>query len=380
MIYLDNAATTVIDEEVLEEMLPFFKQCYGNPGATYSFGGKAKHAVDTARERVAEFFNCDPENIIFTSGGSEGNNMVIQSVCHDSDIGFFPIISTTIEHDSVLRAIRAMEYLDLCSAVFIDPDRSGRVNPEELFWLPRGERLVSIMHTNNETGVTNDIPRIGEFCRERGFLLHTDCVQAAGSYDLDVDKLLCDFAVISGHKIHGPKGVGAVYVRDISKINPLIFGGNEQEFGRRGGTENVPGIVGLGKACEISKKKVHEIRDKISILHNEFLRNISIPEGTWRINGEPDDFSKTINLMIDGVDSQALLLALDMNDICASAGSACCSREITPSHVLKAMGLTDSEANSSIRVSFSKNNTEEEVAKAAKEISRITKELRELRI
>ncbi len=381
MIYLDNTATTPIHPEVLDAMLPYLKENYGNAGAIYGIGREAANAVAKAREQVADLINCTPEQIIFTSGGSEANSLVFE--------GLKPyllknrkthIITSTVEHDSVLKAVEHLckpadggrkkwikskfyaDYLSGCS--YFARSVQKHIN--------KHTGLVSIMYVNNETGYASDVVDIGEICRRHGVLFHTDCVQALGSRNVDVQEIGCDFLSISGHKINAPKGIGALYAKDSSLLTPIIHGGDAQEFGYRGGTENVANIVGFGKACEILSKSFIGIRHKIFDLSMIFWRALSTKlkeKSISKIYHVNTFGSKIINIRFDGIDAETLILMLDSRGVCVSAGSACRSHESEPSRVLLAIGLTPEEARSSIRVSFSPYQTREEVAEAAKIIA-----------
>lgn len=372
MIYLDNAATTPMDKRVLDAMMPYLTTQYGNASTLYKLGRSANEAVQRARVQVAEFINAKPEQVLFTSSGSEANSLVFQGLKeYLKSIGKTHILISAVEHDSVLKAAHSL----IKDEFYIEypPVRSnGKVfaqSVEDAITPKTG--LVSVMYVNNETGTVNPIEEIGTICMKRGILFHTDCVQAAGCHPIDVEKIGCDFLSISSHKIHGPKGVGALFAKEKSMLTPIIFGGAGQEFGLRAGTENVAGIVGFGAACEISTKSLHEDCLWVSALKQSFyiaLTNALRKSGhadIVHINGSSVlSNGKTLNLRLSGVDGQTLLLMLDGKDICISAGSACCSHEIQPSHVLTAMGLTDDEARNSIRISFSRMNTAAEVSNA----------------
>ncbi len=373
MIYLDNASTTKIDARVLEAMMPYLTESYGNAGTLYSIGKNAAQAIAKARRQVAELIGAMPEQIVFTSGGSEANNMVFAGLrdymsrsdkCH--------IVASQIEHDSVLKAIKNLTQNNF-DATFVAPCCDGVVHPRTVLdSITRETGIVSVMHTNNETGVENPVNEIASICRENGILFHTDCVQAVGCQKIDVGKIDCDFLSLSAHKVHAPKGVGALYVKDTSKLSPLIFGGASQEFGLRGGTENVAGIVGFGEACKILKNQLHEDETKIMILKQRLYNDIK--KGLERhglsdimhLNGSsPIQKGKVLNLRFDNVDGETLLLLLDAKGVCVSAGSACRSHESEPSHVLVAMGIDEEDARNSIRLSLSRMNTDEEVAQAS---------------
>lgn len=376
MIYLDSAATTKIAPEVLAAMMPYLTDEYGNAGTLYGLGRSAAEAVQKAREQVATLFGCTPDHVVFTSGGSESNNTVFKGLQHKlTEQGKKHLIVSAIEHDSVLRAAEALTK-DGFYITYIKPSSDGRISPKAVeAAIQEDTGLVSVMFTNNETGVTNDINEIGRICRQNEVLFHTDCVQAAGQYPLSVYKNDVDFASISSHKIHGPKGVGALYIREPS-IMPLVCGGSEQEFGLRGGTENVAGIVGLGAAAEIAVVNMQEDIIMVSMAKQKFymellheLNEFGVGDTLHVNGGSAIDPGKAINLRFDGVDAQTLLLMLDSKGVCISAGSACRSHESEPSHVLTAMGLTAEEARSSVRVSFSKYNTVDEAEQAARDMA-----------
>lgn len=374
MIYLDNASTTKIDPSVLDAMMPFLTDEYGNPGTIYGLGRRANEAVEKARAQVAKFIGAKPEQIIFTSGGTEANNMVFSSL-----LSFLEqsekthVITTSSDHVSVLDSARNLCIKRGFDLTELQVNHHGCVELGSLkSELRENTGLVSIMYMNNETGSENPVEEIGAMCHERGILFHSDCVQAAGCCKLDVEKMNCDFLSLSSHKIHGPKGVGALYVRDMSLITPMIRGGSAQEFGVRGGTENVAGIVGFGAACELMNERLHEIDVHNSMLkqifYNVLEENLKAQglQNVLHVNGDLIiKHGKTINIRFDGVDGETLLLMLDAKGIYVSAGSACHSHESKPSHVLLAMGIDPEDARNSIRVSFSKMNTEAEVKYAA---------------
>lgn len=383
-IYLDNAATTKISPDVLEVMMPYLKEEYGNAGSLYGMGRRAAEAIQMAREQTALLFGCTAEHVIFTSGGSESNSTVFAGLRKRLlDEGKKHLVISAVEHDSVLKAAQALTK-DGFYITRIYPESNGYISRKKVEDAIQDDTgLVSVMFVNNETGAVNDIWRIGQFCRERSVLFHTDCVQAAGLYELPVEGC-ADFASVSSHKIHGPKGVGALYVRD-KNLSPLISGGAEQEFGLRGGTENVAGIVGFGCACEETVRSLQKNTTHISAMRQRFFMTLcreleekGIGKNTIHINGPSAiTLGKVLNFRIDGVDGETLLLMLDGEKVYASAGSACRSHEAEPSHVLTAMGLTPDEARSSIRVSFSKYNTVKEVEMAAGIFARCIRSLRQ---
>lgn len=392
MIYLDNASTTRIDPRVLEAMMPYLTDEYGNAGTLYGLGRKSSEAIAKARQQVADLIGAKPEQIIFTSGGSEANNMVFAGVKdYLLSVGKTHIVTTAIEHDSVLNAVenlcKAQDIVgDSCikprfDVTYIKPRRNSSIYYEDVKKVIEREPctgIVSIMHTNNETGLENYwLDYIAEACNQRGILFHTDCVQAAGCNELNVDEIGCDFMSLSSHKIHGVKGVGALYARDKSVMSPIIFGGKSQEFGLRGGTENVAGIVGFGAACEIlrlnQKKDIKYIAELLQLLYDSIQKHLAEYglEHISHVNGGTgaSEHSKAINMRFDNVDGETLLLMLDARDVCVSAGSACRSHESEPSRVLLAMGIDADDARNSIRLSLSRMNSKEEIQEAAKIIA-----------
>jgi len=381
MIYLDSAATTSVSPAVVNAMMPYLTNEYGNPGSLHSLGRRALDGVNWARERVAEFLHTTPEHIIFTSGGSEANNLAILGWNSAFEEEAFPrAVYSAIEHSSTLRAFESGEH-DFYTYIF--PVRhDGVIDIEDLqaYCESKKTRFLSAMYVNNEIGSVNDVESIGAICRERGILFHTDCVQAAGVFDLDVEEIGCDFLSISAHKIHGPKGVGALYARYPGCLLPLIHGGSEQEFGVRGGTENVAGIVGFGAACFETMASMHDVMEYISDLKYGFYKKLCERSGyaVWFNGPGPTSKGKILSLTFPGVDAETLILMLDQRGICVSAGSACSSHEVHPSHVLKAIGLSDEDARSTIRLSFSRENTWEEIEEASVVIAECVNQLRTL--
>ena len=364
-IYLDNAATTRIDDEVLDAMMPYLVDEYGNPGSIHELGENARRAVDNSREIVARFMGCDPDHVIFTAGGSEANAIAITRF---SEAG--KKLYSKVEHPSVVKAMAEWNR----EAWPVHENGRIKIAGLEDVFNKQDIDFLAAMYVNNELGSINDIQFIADLCNKHNVWLHTDCVQAAGGVVLQAEELGVGSMSISSHKIHGPKGVGALYIRDFRRINPLIYGG--QERGIRGGTENVPGIVGFAKACEICMRdfdsnvsKIDGLRRSMIGLLKHYAAN-TVVEDRLHFNAMllPHETGKVLNVRIDGVDTQTLLLMLDRNGICASAGSACTSREMHPSHVLKAIGLTDEQVYNSMRLSFSKYNTEEEIDYAAETI------------
>ncbi len=360
MIYLDNASTTRVSDVVFEAALPYLKEQYGNPGTVHEMGRNAKSAIDKARKQVADFINAKPEQIIFTSGGTEANNMVFFSLCdYLKERGKTVIVTSEIEHDSIHRAIdNLISRMPDFSVIKINPNADGQVTPQSVKDVIKNNSdvgLVSVMYMNNETGIVNDVKEIGAICKEAGILFHTDCVQAAGCCEIDVDKLNCDFLSLSSHKIHGMKGTGALYARNTSILKPMISGGSSQETGLRGGTENVAGIVAFGEACEFASWFMRECPDFFHRRQQRLMELLKrFTPTTVRINGNSKyNPGKTTSISLDGIDGEALVLALDTFGVCVSSGSACRENEQEPSRTLLAMGISEEQARSTIRISFS---------------------------
>ena len=375
MIYLDNAATTKIHPEVLSVMDACADQVFANPGSIHSAGWYAKQLVEEARAQVAKVVRADPQNIIFTSGGSEANALALLGVAdHLREAGKTHILISSIEHKSVLNCGKRLTELGF-DVEYIQATETGKIEPNIVLSMIRPETgLVSVMKLNNETGVVNEIQRIAEHCHSKGILFHTDCVQAYGKWDINVTETPIDFLSVSAHKLHGPKGVGCLYARDRSILKPLIPGGS-QEFGLRAGTENVQGIVGFGKAAELSQRDP-EPDEEYRGVYDILLGIKQGLKGICHLNGTPPKFGLICNFRFDKVSGESLVLLLSSNGVMVSAGSACTANSNQPSHVLKAMGLTDEEARSSIRISVTDGLTKEETDKAVEAIVSSVLELR----
>lgn len=383
MVYLDNASTTKINNEILEVMLPYMTDEFGNAGSIHALGRKAASAINKAREQVANLLECDVENIIFTSGGSEANNLVFSGLQdYLTKSNRTHIVTTAVEHDSVIKSIENICTKFAFGATFLCVNNRCKLDidslKEELLDSKVG--LVSAMYVNNETGSVNDVKQIAKVAHKSGALFHTDCVQAAGHKAIHVDKIGCDFMSISSHKIGGPKGVGALYVKDKSLLTPSIFGGREQEYGLRGGTENVAGIVGFGKACEITKMFLRSSQRQLRDINDLFLGQLRLELKRLglchilHVNGEVNG-GNILNLRFDNVDGETLVLALDAKQVYVSAGSACRSHESEPSRVLLGMGLTPDQARDSIRVSFAPTQNYGAIVFSAKTIAYCVKSL-----
>lgn len=375
MIYLDNAATTQIHPEVLDAMMPYLTEQYGNAGAIYSLGRKSATAIECAREQVAALVGAASDQIIFTSGGSEANSLVFSGAKKlMAESGKRHILTSATEHSSVIKSVEAL-CADGFKATFLQPHAKGAISYHVLTHKAKETTgLISVMYVNNETGAVNPVQEIGAFCQKKNIFFHTDCVQAAGIKDINVDQIGCDFMSLSAHKINAPKGIGALYVRDRSLITPTVHGGQNQEFGLRGGTENVACIVGYGKACEILARDFQQNRERVLFLKDVFLKSLRTALKRYDMlsclhNNSHFDDSKILNLTFSGVDGQTLLLMLDAADICVSSGAACHSHESKPSHVLVAMGLSEDSARESIRVSFAHTLNESDIDYAAHKLA-----------
>ncbi|HWL54820.1 MAG TPA: cysteine desulfurase NifS [Chthoniobacteraceae bacterium] len=375
LIYLDNNATTQVDPAVVEAMMPYLTERYGNPSSAYRFGSDVTKAVRQARESVAALLGCEPGEILFTSCGTESNNSAIASA-----LGIDPdrqqVISTTVEHSAILKQGESLAKRGY-EITLLGVDEQGQLDLAELEKTIRPDTaIVSTMWANNETGVLFPIDEIAEIVRSKGTFFHTDAVQAIGKVPIDLSRSKIQFLSLSGHKLHCPKGIGVLYINRRTRFNPFIIGGSQEE-GRRGGTENVPYIVALGKAAEIAASALAHENDFVRSLRDEFERGVleTIP-GT-RINGDREArLPNTSNLSFEGVESDGALMLLDRAGICCSAGSACTAGSVHPSHVLRAMGLSNEAARSSLRFSFSRFNTREEVVHVLSVLPGIVEKLR----
>ncbi|MBL7154421.1 MAG: cysteine desulfurase NifS [Phycisphaerae bacterium] len=376
-IYFDNNATTKAAEEVLEEMKPLFCELYGNPSSMHTFGGQIGHRIKKARDQVAALLGCDPSEIIFTSCGTESDNAAIKGA-----LAAVPnkrkVITTRVEHPAVLAVCRDLENLGYTVAE-IGVDKQGRLDLAELeAQIDENTALVTIMYANNETGTVFSVEEIARMVAEKGALFHTDAVQAVGKIPLDLSRSHIDLLSLSGHKLHAPKGVGALYVRKGTRLSPFMLGGH-QEAGRRAGTENVPGIVGIGKACELAAQNIQVENTKVEGLRDKLEKAILQSCPDCRINGDPQNrLPNTTNISFEYIEGEAILLMLDKYGICASSGSACTSGSLEPSHVLRAMGVPFTAAHGSIRFSLSRYNSEKEIDYAIEKMPKIVNQLREL--
>ena len=374
-IYLDNNATTPLLPEVFEAMRPYFLEKFGNASSIHQQGQQARSAVEHAREQVAALVNSRAAEIVFTSGGTEGDNLCLLGLIKPGD----HVITSTVEHHAVLNVCKRLEHMG-CDVSFVPVDRQGVVDPDAVkATLRPTTKLISVMMANNETGVLQPVEEIGRIAAEADVYFHTDAVQAAGKVEIDVRKIGCDLLTISGHKLHGPQGSGAVYVRKGTLLQSMIVGGRH-ERGRRAGTENLAGLVGLGKAAEMARdwlgnggaREMAALRDRFE---QAILGSIEMTRVT---SGSAARTPNTSNIMFESIEGEAFVIAMDLKGIAVSTGAACSSGAIEPSHVLTAMGLTPEEARSSIRFSLGKQNTAEEVEYALGRVPEVVAKLREL--
>ena len=375
LIYLDNNATTRVDPAVVEEMLPFLTEFYGNPSSGYRFGQQVAKALEIARERVAILLGCDPGEILFTSCGTESTNAAIHSaLLMNRDRQH--IVTTRVEHSATLKTCELLAKRGT-EITWLGVDAHGQVNLRELEAAIRPDTaLVSMMWANNETGVLFPIAEIAEIVRSKGALFHTDAVQAIGKIPLRLSDAKINFLSLSGHKLHCPKGVGALYVGKRTRFAPLISGGG-QENGRRAGTQNVASIVALGKACELAGTFIEHEETEIRAMRDQFENALLDRISGAQINGDRlHRLPNTTNIAFDGIDSEAVLMLLDQQGVCCSTGSACTTGSVHASHVLKAMGCSDERARSSLRFSFGRFNTAAEVPPAIEVVERVVAKLR----
>lgn len=377
-IYADNAATTKVSKPVLDAMMPYFTQEYGNPSSIYKLGRDAQKAVETARETVAASIGAEASEIFFTSCGSESDNWAIRSVCERlAAKGKKHIITTAFEHHAVLHTCQALEKQGF-EVTYLPVYENGIVKPQDVKNAIRQDTaIVTVMYANNEIGTIQPIEEIAKICREENVIFHTDAVQAVGHVEIDVHKQGIDMLSVSGHKIHAQKGVGALYVKKGIAMTNLIYGG-AQERNKRAGTENVPAIMGFAKAMEIACSGIEERKGKITAMRNRLIDGIlKLPR--TRLNGDRDKrLPGNVNISIEGVEGESLLLMLDINGICASSGSACTSGSLDPSHVLLSLGLKHEVAHGSLRLSIDEETTDEDIDYILKVVPEVVKKLRDM--
>lgn len=360
-VYLDNAATTALSPRVLEAMLPYFTQHYGNPSSVHAFGREAKQGLDKARDQVAKALHCDPSEVIFTGCGTESDNTVLLGVAQRYRNKGKHIITTNVEHHAILHTCEYLEKQGY-SVTYLPVDQDGLVTAEQVAAAIRPDTiLVSIMFANNEVGTIMPIQEIGAVCKEKGVLFHTDAVQAVGHIPVDVQAMHIDMLSLSAHKFHGPKGVGALYCRKGIRLPSYIMGG-AQEKGRRAGTENVAGIVGLGAAIQLATEQLEENRAKMTALRDRLMTGIQARISEVKLNGHPTNrLPNNVNFSFKYIEGESILLMLDMNGIAASSGSACTSGSLDPSHVLLALGLPHEIAHGSVRLTLGDETTAEDI-------------------
>ena len=383
-IYFDHAGTTPMDERVLQAMLPYFTQLYGNASSVHTVGQEARYALDAARERVARVLNCRNREVVFTSGGTESDNSAIRGAAYALEETGRHVITAAAEHHAVLHACQMLENRGW-EVTYLPVDDYGMVQPDRVYnAITDRTTVVSVMYANNEIGTVNPIPEISAAVRQkaqdldRTIVMHTDAVQAAGFLDLDVRRLGVDMMSLSGHKFYGPKGVGVLFIRRGVPFLPLITGGG-QERERRSGTENVAGIMGLSVALELADAERHAVSDHCRALRDRIIEEITrlIPDSI--LNGHPDDrLPNNVNFSFDGVEGESILLGLDLQGIAASSGSACSSGSLEPSHVLLALGQTADTARGSLRITLGKHNTDAEVDRLIDVLTALIGDLRQM--
>jgi cysteine desulfurase len=376
-VYVDNNATTKVAPEVLEEMMPYFSELYGNPSSMHFFGGQVQKKVDEAREKVADFLGAEASEVVFTSCGTESDNAAILGTL-DSYPEKRHLITTRVEHPAVgnlstylgRKGYRVTE---------LSVDREGRLDLDDLREsITEETTIVTVMYANNETGVIFPVEEVGEIVKAKGIAFHTDAVQAAGKISLNLKKSTVDMLSISGHKLHAPKGIGVLYIRKGTKFSPFLIGGH-QEKGRRGGTENVPYIIGLGKACELAKKSLNEENTRVKALRDYLEAKLLEKIPNTLVNGDRKNrLPNTVSVSFEYVEGESILLLLSDLGICASSGSACTSGSLEPSHVLRAMGVPFTAAHGSIRFSLSVYNTKEEMDYIIEHLPPIIQRLRDI--
>ena len=377
IIYLDNNSSTCIDPAVLEEMMPFLTTRYGNPSSAHRFGAHVKDATKRAHERLAALLGCQPNEVVFTSCGTESDNTALHSALHMTPDRRH-VVTTSVEHNAVLNYCDAVVRRG-CAVTVVQVDGEGHLDLAELERAIRPDTaVVSVMWANNETGVIFPLEEIAEICRAKRVVFHTDAVQAVGKMPINLARQSVQFLSLSGHKLHASKGVGALYVNRNSRFHPLLIGG-PQENGRRAGTDNVASIVGLGKAAELAASTIAEENSRVRALRDRFESTLLRELDDVVVNGDPETrLPNTSNLAFTGVDAQAILIKLDQEGVCCSLGSSCTTGSVQPSHVLRAMHLTNERARSSLRFSFGRFNTEDELDRVLEIIPRTVRKLRQL--
>lgn len=377
VIYMDNNATTQVAEEVIEEMMPYLREKYGNPSSMHTFGGQVGKQIAQARQRVAALLGCEPDEILFTSCGTESDNTAIKGT-----LSSYPnrrkVVTTRVEHPAVLTTCRDLERHGY-SVSEVGVDGQGRLDIDELgFRLDDNTAMVSVMWANNETGTVFPVEQIAELAKARGIVFHTDGVQAVGKIPINLKDSSIDLLSVSGHKLHAPKGVGVLYVRRGTRMGIFMHGGH-QESGRRGGTENVPSIIAMGKACELAMQDRADENKRIRALRDTLEKGILSSCPDCFVNGDAENrLPNTSNISFEFIEGESILMLLDQFGVCASSGSACTSGSLEPSHVLRAMGVPFTAAHGSIRFSLSRYTTQEEIEFVIEKLPPIVNRLREL--
>jgi cysteine desulfurase len=375
-IYLDYAATTPTHPEVLKAMLPYFTEVFGNPSSIYSYGQEAKGAIGEAMVQVAELIGARDEEIIFTSGGTEADNFAIKGMAFANKNKRDHVITSSIEHHAVIETCKFLERKGF-RVTYLPVDEYGLVDPGDVKKAITNKTiLISVMHANNEVGTIEPIAEIGKIAKEAGICLHTDAVQTVGHIPVDVNELGVDLLSISAHKLYGPKGIGALYIRKGTKLVPFMHGG-EQERRRRAGTENVPGIVGFGRAAELARQEMSEEAERLAYLRDKLIKGILERIDHTHLSGHPSRrLPNNVNVSVDFVEGESMLLNLDLEGICASTGSACSSSSLEPSYVLLAMGLSHEQAHGSLRLTLGKWTTDEMIEQVLDVLPGIVAKLR----
>ncbi|MFZ7120664.1 MAG: cysteine desulfurase NifS [Eubacteriaceae bacterium] len=377
-VYFDYAATTPVDGEVIEIMMPLFNEKFGNPSSIYSYGREARKEIDEAREKVAKSINAKDNEIFFTGGGTEADNWAIKGIAFANKHKGNHIITTKIEHHAVLHTCEYLEKQGF-EVTYLNVDKYGKIDLKELIEAIKDTTiLISIMFANNEIGTIQPIKEIGSIAKDNNVYFHTDAVQALGNVVIDVEELNIDLLSISSHKIYGPKGIGALYIRKHTKIDNLLHGG-AQERKKRSGTENTAGVVGFGKACELVTKDIENHIKKMKQFRSYIIDKISSKITHIQLNGHPTDrLPGNVNISFEYIEGEALLLSLDLMGIAASSGSACTSGSLDPSHVLLAIGLTHEIAHGSLRITFGKYTTQQEIDYLIEQLPPIVQRLRDM--
>ena len=375
-VYLDHAATTPTHPEVVKAMLPYFTDAFGNPSSIHSYGQEAKEAIEEARTKLAELIGARSEEIIFTSGGTEADNFALKGGAYANEHKGNHIITTTVEHHAVMEPCKFLETKGF-KVTYLQVDRYGMVVPQDIKKAITSKTiLISVMHANNEVGTIEPIEEIGKIAKEAGIYFHTDAVQTVGHIPANVDELGVDLLSISAHKLYGPKGVGALYIRKGTKLAPFMHGG-EQERRHRAGTENVPAIVGLGKAVELARQEMSQETEQLTYLRDKLIKGLLERIDHIRINGHPlKRLPNNADVSVDFVEGESMLLNLDLEGICVSTGSACSSSSLEPSHVLLALGLPPEQAHCSLRFTLGRGNTAEDIERVLEVLPPVVAKLR----